>query len=97
MLTVYLIIIIYSRKITAPISKLTAYTAQMKQAQDREAKLYIVSQVKRDDTFAEIAAEYEAAKYVEKHGDIHARAASIKSQVTRTATGMFSGEIDPHD
>ena len=41
--------------------------------------MYIVSQVKRDDTFAEIAAEYDAAKYVEKHGDVHERALSIKS------------------
>ena len=43
MMTVYLIIFLYARKITAPISKLTDYTSKMKQAQDREAKLYIVS------------------------------------------------------
>lgn len=42
----------------------------MSQAQDREAKEYVVLQVKHDETFAEIAAQYEAAKYAEKHGDI---------------------------
>ena len=35
-----------------------------------DAKLYVVSLVKRDDTFAEIAAQYEAAKYVREYGGV---------------------------
>ena len=43
MSAVYTIIIIYSRRITVPVMKLTNYTHLMNQAQDREAKLYVVS------------------------------------------------------
>ena len=43
MFAVYMIIIIYSSKIIAPIKKLEAYTVDMSQARDLEAKLYVVS------------------------------------------------------
>ena len=69
MFAVYMIIIIYSGRIIAPIKKLETYTIEMSQARDLDSKLYVVSQVRRDDTFAEIAAQYEAAKYVRTHAD----------------------------
>lgn len=68
MFSIYVIIILYSFKIIAPVKKLETYTNQMSQARDLDAKQYVVQQVKRDETFSEIAAQYDAAKYVREHG-----------------------------
>ena len=42
MLSIYTIIILFSRKISRPIMKLTTYTRMMNQAQDREDKQHVV-------------------------------------------------------
>ena len=90
---VYIIIIFYSRRITVPVMKLTNYTHLMNQAQDREAKLYVVAQVKRDETFSHIADEFEAADFVQKHPNMLSRPESFKSHLSK-ADSTFTRDLD---
>ena len=74
--------------------KLTNYTHLMNNAQDREAKLYVLSQVKRDDTFSQIADEYDAAEFVEKHPNCVTRPASFKSHLSKADSEFTMGLVD---
>ena len=89
MLAVYTIIVLYSRKITRPIMKLTTYTHMMNQAQDREDKIHVVRRVKRDETFADIALEYEAADFIKKNPKAVMRPDSFKESLRRADTALI--------
>ena len=73
--------------------KLANYTNLLNQAQDREAKLYVLAQVKRDETFSKIADEYEAADFVQKYPNMITRPVSFKSHLSK-ADSEFTKDLD---
>ena len=86
---VYTMIILFSRKIRRPVNKLTNYTHLMNQAQDREDKIKVVKNVKRDEAFSEIALEYEAAEFVKKFPDATKKQDAFKKSFRKADTVLI--------